>query len=53
MTTSAYCFISGVWKDNSERISDVLLQSNEYLRTVANAIINDNLDNSINMRLIK
>lgn len=97
-------FISGVWKDRSERITDVMLHSVnennsfnmgvktselnainllkskktiktitwaypnwqigasvaavtigsvEYLRTVANASAKDNLDNSINMQLIK
>ncbi|NCP07192.1 MAG: hypothetical protein COZ16_04070 [Flavobacteriaceae bacterium CG_4_10_14_3_um_filter_31_253] len=104
MSKSADYFISGVWKDNSERITDVMLHtvndndsfqfgvktsessvinllkvnktiktitweypdwyigafvtyvtigSNEYLRTVANATVKDNLDNSINMRPIK
>ena len=104
MVKSADYFISGVWKDNSERITDVLLHtvnddnsflfgvntsassainllkvnktiktvtwgypdwhigasityvtigSNEYLRTVANATVKDNLDNSISMRPIK
>lgn len=97
-------FISGVWKNNSERITDVMLHSVkndnsfqlgvktselsvinqlklnrtiktitwnypdweigasvtyvnvggiEYLRTVANTTIKDNLDNSINMIPIK
>jgi hypothetical protein len=104
MAKSADYFISGVWKDSSERITDVMLHtvtdndsfqlgvktsestainllklnrtiktitwgypewhigasvtyvtigSNEYLRTVANSTIKDNLDNSINMRIIK
>lgn len=104
MSKSADYFISGVWKDNSERITDVMLHtvndndsfqfgvktsessvinllkvnktiktitweypdwyigafvtyvtigSNEYLRTVANATVKDNLYNSINMRPIK
>ena len=104
MTKLADYFISGVWKDSSERITDVMLhtvnennsfnmgvktsESNainllkskktiktitwgypdwqigalvtfvaignvEYLRTVANASVRDNLDNSINMKPIK
>jgi hypothetical protein len=104
MAKSADYFISGVWKDNSERITDVMLHtvndngsfrlgvktsesgainllklnrtiktitwgypdwyigatvtyvtigSNEYLRTVANSTVKDNLDNSINMTPIK
>lgn len=104
MTKLADYFISGVWKDSSERITDVLLhtvndnnvfqvgvktsESNainllksrktiktitwgypewqigasvtvvtvgnrEYLRTVANASVRDNLDNSISMNSIK
>lgn len=104
MAKSADYFVSGVWKDNSERITDVMLHtvndndsfqlgvktsessainllklnrtiktitwgypnwhigasvtfvtigSNEYLRTVANATVKDNLDNSISMHPIK
>lgn len=104
MTKLADYFISGVWKDNSERITDVMLHTvnennsfnmgvktselsainllklkktiktitwsypnwtigasvlvvnvggREYLRTVANASIKDNLDNSIDMKPIK
>lgn len=104
MTKLADYFISGVWKDSSERITDVMLhtvndnntfnmgvktsESNainllkskktiktitwgypnwqigafvtvvtigniEYLRTIANASVKDNLDNSINMIPIK
>jgi hypothetical protein len=104
MTKLADYFISGVWKDNSERITDVMLhtvndnntfnlgvktsETNainqlklkktiktitwgypewqigasvtviniggvEYLKTVGNATIKDNLDNSINMKPIK
>lgn len=104
MAKTADYFISGVWKDNSDRITDVMLHtvndnnsfqlgvktsessaisqlklnrtiktitwgypdwhigaavtyvtigSNEYLRTVANSTVKDNLDNSINMRPIK
>lgn len=104
MSKLADYFISGVWKNNSERITDVMLHSVkndnsfqlgvktselsvinqlklnrtiktitwdypdweigasvtyvkvggiEYLRTVANATVKDNLDNSINMQSIK
>ncbi|MDX6188074.1 DUF3892 domain-containing protein [Flavobacterium sp. Fl-318] len=104
MAKLADYFISGVWKDSSERITDVMLhtvnennsfkmgvktsESNainflkakktiktitwgypdweigalvtvvtigniEYLRTIANASVKDNLDNSINMIPIK
>lgn len=104
MAKSADYFVSGVWKDNSERITDVMLHtvndndsfqlgvktpessaisllklnrtiktitwgypdwyigasvtyvtiaSNEYLRTVANATVKDNLDNLISMKAIK
>ncbi len=104
MAKSADYFVSGVWKDNSKRITDVMLhivndndsfqlgvktsesstisllklnrtiktitwgypdwhigasvtyvtiESNEYLRTVANATVKDNLDNSISMNPIK
>lgn len=104
MAKLADYFISGVWKDDSERITDVMLhtvnENNsfslgvktsessainllklkrtiktitwgypewqigalvtviniggvEYLRTVANATVKDNLDNSINMKPIK
>lgn len=104
MAKSADYFISGVWKDGSDRITDVMLHTvseddsfrlgiktsesnainllksnrtiktitwdypdwslgasvtyatignNEYLRTVANCTVKDNLDNSINMKIIK
>ena len=104
MAKSANYFISGVWKDTSDRITDVMLHTvndndsfefgikttesrainllksnrtiktitwdypdwslgasvtyvtignNEYLRTVANCTVTDNLDNSINMKVIK
>lgn len=57
MAKSADYFVSGVWKDNSERIrasvTYVTIGSNEYLRTVANSTVKDNLDNSISMHPIK
>ena len=105
MAKSADYFISGVWKDNNDNVTHVLLHevedgnsfksglktnettainliknnnvlytitwgypnwqlgaeltyvqnnyNNEYLRTVPNASLKDNLDNSINMQVIK